>query len=904
MQISRTSLVRVVTVALGGFALASAVWAVPVAGAPATFDIAPQSLATALNAFARQSHEPILFTPEVVASRQSSGVRGTMEPVAALQILLKDSGLSYSATPGGAILVGGPGRGVEATAGAAVTQQDTKEGGKDSSRDFRVARVAEATTGVAVAAGTSQADSASIEEVIVTAQRREERLQDVPISVTVFNQATMDMQGTRAIDDVVRLTPAVTFIRSANNNNSASSDIAIRGIASNAGAATTGIYIDDTPIQTRHLSFGSFNAYPELFDIERVEVLRGPQGTLFGAGSEGGTIRFITPEPSLTQPSVYARSEIAATQDGDPVYEAGVAAGGPLIDKTLGGRVSVSYREEGGFIDRVDWRTGAMVDKNANAAKTVTARVALKWAPVDGLVVAPSFLYQKRNTDDTSAWWWIQPSLPPGDPTNGLFNSPLRSGNEIASPDSDRFMLGAVRIEWLLGSIDLVSNTSYFKRDEAATTDYSQFDRGIFLGNVYPPAGGVGTGTWADEQENWVQEFRLQSGDPGARLVWTAGLFFQHAKETTRQLVYDPAVQADIGLPPDTNGGFIYVEDPRIGVDKQVALFGQADFKVSEQLKLTLGARYAYAQFEGQAHYPETLVAGPAFDSSGSETDRPFTPKVGLTYQWSTDDLVYFTAAKGFRIGGANPRVGQFCYGGADSALGMIGLSEVPPNYGPDSVWSYEVGSKNALAGNRLLLNASAYYIRWKNIQQNVPLTACGFQYTGNLGEAKSTGFDLQSVFKMNNVLSMGATFSYTDAKYTETVQLAPTVLSIVQEGDHLPASPWTLTAFAQATMPLGSRHAYLRGDYQYSAKQTDTVAAANPLNGGFPQGFQPIPAQSYASARAGLTWGGWDVSLFSQNLFNSTPRLSAAEIFAPYSLYTVVSWRPRTSGLTVTYRY
>ena len=141
----------------------------------------------------------------------------------------------------------------------------------------------------------------SLEEIVVTAQRREERLQNVPISVSVYNQATMDAQGTRTIDDIARLTPAITFIRSANNNNAESSDIAIRGIASNAGAATTGIYIDDTPIQSRHLSFGSFNTYPALFDLERVEVLRGPQGTLFGAGSEGGTVRFISPEPSLTR---------------------------------------------------------------------------------------------------------------------------------------------------------------------------------------------------------------------------------------------------------------------------------------------------------------------------------------------------------------------------------------------------------------------------------------------------------------------------------------------------------------------------------------------------------------------------------------------------------------------------
>ena len=221
-----------------------------------------------------------------------------------------------------------------------------------------------------------------------------------------------------------------------------------------------------------------------------------------------------------------------------------------------------------------------------------------------------------------------------------------------------------------------------------------------------------------------------------------------------------------------------------------------------------------------------------------------------------------------------------------------------------DSVWSYEIGSKNSFADNRILLNASAYYIKWKNIQQNVPLTLCGFQFTGNLGEADSNGFDLQSVFKLNNAFTVGGTFSYTDAKYTQTVRLAPTVLSIVQDGDHLPASPWTVAAFAQANIPVFARSAYLRADYQYSAKQTDTVAAADALNGGFPQGFEGIPAQSFTSVRAGLTWSGWDVSLFAQNLFDSQPRLTAQPVFVPYSLYTVVSYRPRTVGLTATFRY
>ena len=142
---------------------------------------------------------------------------------------------------------------------------------------------------------------------------------------------------------------------SSGNYNDEDSDISIRGIDSTAGTATTGIYVDDTPIQTRHLKFGTVNPYPALFDLDRVEVLRGPQGTLFGAGSEGGTIRFITPEPSLTTYSGYARAEFGQIDGGGQSYEAGAAFGGPIIDGVLGFRVSASFREDGGWVDRVNY---------------------------------------------------------------------------------------------------------------------------------------------------------------------------------------------------------------------------------------------------------------------------------------------------------------------------------------------------------------------------------------------------------------------------------------------------------------------------------------------------------------------------------------------------------------------
>jgi iron complex outermembrane recepter protein len=871
------------------------------------FEIPEEDAALAIRDFGAQAHVQILVAGENVRDKRLHAVSGNFTTEDALNTLLIGSGLTHKYVGDKSVALLSVAQAQANTVPGSSQPAVSGKEGRGSPESFLVAQAAAgqaASTPSLEERETPERKASQLQEVVVTAQRREERLQSVPISVTVFDQATMDAQGTRSIDDLARLTPAITFTHQSTNNNAQNSDIAIRGINSQAGAATTGIYIDDTPIQTRHLSFGSFNTYPELFDIERVEVLEGPQGTLFGSGSEGGTVRFITPEPSLTQASVYARSGIAATSHGDPVYELGAAAGVPLINDTLGLRASASYRHDGGYIDRVDWRTGQVVSGSANASRTVTARVALKWAATENFTVAPSVYYQKRDIDDTSAWWYIRPDLAPGDPTNGLFNSPLRSGNELASPDSDKFVLAALKLEWALGPVQLFSNTSYFKRDQAATTDYSQFDRAIFLGNPYPPAGEVGTGYWVDAQENWTQEFRIQSSDPQAKVLWTAGLFYQHAHETTRQNVYDPSLQTDLGLPPDFNDGYIYREDPRVGIDKQIALFGQADIKLTEPLKLTLGLRYAYAQFEGEAHYPTTLVVGPGFDSVGSETEHPVTPKVGLTYQINKDDLVYITAAKGFRIGGANPAVGQFCYG-PGGALEMIGLTAVPPTYGSDSLWSYEIGSKNSFAENRILLNASAYYIKWKDIQQNVPLTACGFQYTGNLGEARSTGFDLQAVANLTQALSVGANFSYIDAQYTKTVQLEPTVFSIVQDGDRLPAAPWAVSAFAQATIPLAGSKAYARVDYRYSAKQSGTVAAANPLNGGFPAGFDPIPSQSFTSLRAGLNRGAWDVSLYAQNLFDTHPRLGGAmEILAPYSLYTAYSYRPRTVGLTGTYHY
>src|SRR5437016_6575429 len=201
-------------------------------------------------------------------------------------------------------------------------------------------------------AGQAQAQAPEtagpLQEVVVTATRREESLSRVPISVTALTQESLDERGVKDFSEVARFTPGINFDNSGTNN------ISIRGISGSGGAGTTGIYLDDTPIQMRALAFNPDEALPKSFDIERVEVLRGPQGTLFGAGSEGGTVRYITTQPSLTKTSFYSRDEVAYTQGGAPSYEAGVAGGMPLIDGVLGARLTVWYRRDGGYIDQID----------------------------------------------------------------------------------------------------------------------------------------------------------------------------------------------------------------------------------------------------------------------------------------------------------------------------------------------------------------------------------------------------------------------------------------------------------------------------------------------------------------------------------------------------------------------
>jgi iron complex outermembrane receptor protein len=741
-------------------------------------------------------------------------------------------------------------------------------------------------------------DSAVLEEITVTATRREEPLDKVPASISAFSQAQMDRQGVRSVDDIATLTPSLNFVK-ASQFTGTNSEIAIRGIASDVGTATTGIYIDDLPIQTVDIGFATSHTYPRVFDLERVEVLRGPQGTLFGAGAEGGAVRFITTKPSLTEHSVYSRAELSTTQGGDVSYEAGIAFGGPLVQDELGFRLSAWRREDGGWIDRADPISGATAEENSNSGTVSAFRAALAWEPTENLRISPALFYQDQDLDDTHSYW---ESI--SDPDRDVY----KAGYVQAQPVDDDFVMPSLQIEYDFGGARLISVTSHFKRDSYEHRDYTAFDRWI-LGAAPVPVdpGHIATGFLNDHQKILAQEVRLQSADTAdGPLAWVAGLFYSDSEQIATQRNQDAEYErilfetwgltlADLGqfYLPD---GFIY-DSIATSDMKQKAVFGQVDWLLTDRLTLTVGARYT--DIDGEFH--QTLD-GPWGGSplepqpqGGSTSESSLTPKLGLSYQHDDRNLFYATAAEGFRPGSAQTVLPDICAPDLDA----LGYDASPNSYDSDSLWSYEVGSKNTLAGGRLKIDANAYYVKWDDVQTFVFLPVCSSGFMANLGSVTSKGIDLSLQGRVTDRLTLGLATGYTDAEFGETIASASGDI-LVAGGDAALFGPdFTATVSGQYDFTVSARSVYARFDYTYSSEE----APLNPAVFGVDLSNTPAPSYTQLNARAAVELGNMEVAVFGNNLTNENVGLSRLALYTGWPILLNSTLRPRTFGVMLSYR-
>lgn len=881
-------------------------------------------LAAALETLAKERDFQIVYVSEQIGALRTNGAHGELTSEEALRGLLRGSGFTFKLLDARTVTFV-PVASQSATGGSAnpAAPQPPYPAAGDSAdhrtgggfwyrlRLARVASIGSASSRTNRSGRAGEADSAGgsrLDEIVVTATRRPRLLSTVPISASAFTRKTLDTVGANEFGDLALMTPGVTFTR----GNSGTTQIAIRGINSDSGASTTGVYIDDTPVQSRVIGFSSTTIFPNVFDLERVEILRGPQGTLFGAGSEGGTIRFITSQPSLTDYTGEAGSEVAFTEHGDPSVEVRAALGGPLVENEIGFSVSASYRRDGGYTDRVNRFGGALIAKDDDWQDSYNVRLAFAGEPVKRLRITPRMYFQSIYFNDSQTYWEYLSG-----PARGRFEN----GAPVAAPFRATTFLPSLNVTYQGASFNVMSNTSFYQQNNRNNRDLSALipnDLGVQISPMHPVPGDPDykdQDLFITSQRAFTQEIRIQSNELESRFTWLLGVFYQHEHQSSDQYVPDtPAsfnqlVEAALGESPLqafgmglADGAYSYRSTINT-IDSQVAGFGEANLKIADRVTLTLGFRVERSRFsfvdrsDGPFNGGLTVV-------KGYESETPVTPKYGVSYQVSRDNLLYATVAKGFRTGGANAGIPSRC----DADLASLGYPSAPESYKSDYDWSYELGSKNHLLGDRLLLQSSIYDVKWNGIQQQLTLaTGCGLNFVANLGRATSWGFDVQAEYLAGEHLTAGLAIGYDDAEFDQSIFSLPDPITgvrpvLVRAGNSLGVNPWMVAVDAQFDFILRGRRAYLRVDDQFASRQWNPTPAEDPRNQTYVPGMIEMPQTNLLSLRLAVRFNnGVDLSLFVRNVLGSQPILNRTQFGSNLDLiYTDRTFRPRTIGITI----
>jgi iron complex outermembrane recepter protein len=780
--------------------------------------------------------------------------------------------------------------------------------------------------GISAVHGQDTQDATKLDEIIVTAQRRAESLDKVPVSVTAYSQKTMDELHIQSFDDLASVVPGLSFTTVGTSQQQSNTDVAIRGIYSNGNSPTTGIYIDETPISVRQNVAAGFSGspHPDIFDLDRIEVLRGPQGTLFGSSAMGGVIRFITPAPNLQDSSGYSKAEFSYTDRGAPSYAVGLAYGAPIVQGVAGFRVSGWFHSDGGFIDIEDPYTGQILNRNANSETSYTIRPAFTYQPTENLTITPAVFIQHEHSDAPPEYW--RSDLPNTEPGAFVSGYGWRSPQQ---PVTDDLTVPSLAIKYNFAGLSLQSDSSYVDRSYNDYDDYSELLPAFFGGPPLAPAL-QGFNSWDQNivwTKAWQQEFRLSSQDTDSRFNWVAGLYYRHALDGVQQVIapdLTPLTELLLGqtsfqtygIPDYMSGGQAFDSYSRFTtVTESKAVFGEITYEIVNRLKANIGLRVERSSVQDQLEQYGGPLQGTTYGTTvlPDQKQTPITPRFGLTYQYTDKDMVYATAAKGYRPGGSNSpnaTANPLC----DASFQALGLHGVPDTYESDSLWSYELGAKDSLFNNRLSFQASVYYIDWSGIQTTVNLPSCGAFYTANRGKAISQGFDFQVEAVIVEGLKAIANVGYTDvyypnAEYGAAVGGAPPLL--IGAGDKLPnVAPWNASVHVDYSVDIGriwdEARSYLRVDYRW----IDATPRGDPATVGYDPavggaiGFAPNSAYGVLNLRLGVVHGGLDLSAFVNNATNADPILGLTHASLNDSLFSATAIRPLTMGLTGLYRF
>jgi outer membrane receptor protein involved in Fe transport len=728
-----------------------------------------QDLGSALRALARQTGMQIVFEPGAVSGRLAPEVRNAGSPEQALQRMLADSGLTYRSTGRGTYTI------LAQATQAPPTQLD----------------------------GAEQAAS-SEEEIVVTARKREESLIDVPAAITAFTDAAITDTGAREISDFIEASPGVSMVA-----DGAFQQLAVRGVATSLGGNANGYYLDDVPFTGVSVPWNP-NVQP--FDLERVEVLRGPQGTLFGEGSMGGTIRILTHAPELGEFVGRVEGSTSSTNDGDSSNGVRAMLNLPLFGDRVALRVVGLHEERGG------WLEGPLGEQDYNSEEVTTYRARLRVAPTSRLTIDLGVWDNDQTIEGRSNA--LDSGIGPGP-------QPVAQGYRQYSA-SAAYDADWVQLRYAFGQTNL-TNT---------------------LSSEIP-----GFGTLSGDIDILVTTHELIGSGEIGNLNWTLG-YYQRTADRNDGLVLGP-------FDTDTN----YYSEAR-------AIFAEGEYRLSDRWRIALGVR----AFDEELNATE--VGNGFFGPIDSELGGSFdsvNPRLVLTYEASDDHLFYLSAAKGFRGGQVQPAVSA-------QIAGLFGIP-LPPTLPPDSIWTYELGSKLRFMEGRFFVEGALYYSEWSDVPVRFELIPGAINGLATAPGTETIGLELSATFRLTDALTLNGGASLVGAEFIAGVPGSP-----IQAGDtpeNVSDVTWN-AALAYRAPAFAGFDLFGRVGAQFVSARENTSSAGN----------TPGDDVTLVDARFGLENDRFGAYLFIDNLTDEDGALSARNVQG------ATRPRPLTIGVDLSARF
>jgi iron complex outermembrane recepter protein len=698
------------------------------------------------------------------------------------------------------------------------------------------------------AASTKQPSAAQTQgdqaDIVITAQKRTERLLDVPQSVSVISGESLDNQHAERLSDYLTRIPSANIVESQPGN----SRIVLRGINAGGVGATVATYIDETPVgsATGLANGGVLATDLDPSDLARVEVLRGPQGTLYGANSLGGLVKYVTVAPD---PHAFgATAELGAedVSSGDTGWWVRGADNVP-ISSNAAFRFSGFYRRDAGFIDDPNF------GRDVNDGKVYGGRVSFLVKPSSRLRIRASVLLENIRSNGTNTIDLDPVTLRP---SNGL-----QQDRAVREPNDVDYRVYNTTIDYDFGPLALVSSTSYGTLDQSQIEDASA---------VY----GLGIGVnQSMRQRRFTQEVRVSSIGH-RRIEWTVGGFYTHEKNRLDQDLFgsDPAT----GRPDPALDGLILVGLP--SRYSEYAAFANATWHVASKFDLTAGGRWSHNKQSDSQTTSGALLPPPPLVVSGNSSDSVFTYSIAPTFKPSDNTRIYARLAKGYRPGGPN-------------ALSP-GAPDELRTFGPDTTTNYEIGLKTQTPNHVLSLEITGFLIDWKKIQLLAQIQ--GFGINANGGSARSKGVEFTAGVNPTRFLSFYANGSWVDAHLTSD---APASVGGFR-GDPLPYNPkWQVTLGAEYEHPISNAlTAHAGVSWHYTGHRFTDFDPAS--------GQRKLTPFNEFDAHAGVDLGRFRLDAFAHNITNERGIVNLSFFGAVNGDIAAAVVRPRSFGLSLGYRY